>query len=110
MREEKFKDLLLMSPQLNLQFSLMLENWLLKVQKRLQDLSLNNNQQRIIDYLKETALMYHTETNGKCIIKNSLTHEKIAQLTSTNRQEVSGVFSNLKNNILLIIAARLILF
>ncbi|MGM0392735.1 MAG: helix-turn-helix domain-containing protein [Bacteroidota bacterium] len=36
--------------------------------------------------------------NGELIINNSLTHQKIAQLTSTNWQEVSSVFSYLKKN------------
>lgn len=98
MSEEKFKMLLLMSPALNLKFSQFLEGRLEKTQKRLQDLCLKNNQQRIIDFLKETASISSKENNGEFIILSSLTHEKIAQLTSTNRQEVSSVFSYLKKN------------
>lgn len=98
MKEEKFKKLLLMSPALNLKFSQMLEDRLAKAQNRLQDLALKNNQQRIIDFLKETASINTKGPNGECIINGSLTHQKIAQLTSTNRQEVSSVFSHLKKN------------
>lgn len=98
MSEKKFKKLLLMSPALNLKFSQFLEGRLEKAQKRLQDLCLKNNQQRIIDFLKETASISSKENNGEFVIRNSLTHEKIAQLTATNRQEVSSVFSYLKKN------------
>ncbi len=96
MKEEKFKEWLLLVPTLNFNFSQMLQNRLEKAQNRLQDLSLKNNHQRIIDFLKETALNYDKRTDEVCIIDSSLTHQKIAQLTSTNRQEVSSVFSCLK--------------
>ncbi len=98
MKEEHFRKLLLMSPALNLKFSQLLEDRLEKTQKRLQDLSLKNNQQRIIDFLRETALVSSKEHKGELIINNSLTHQRIAQLTSTNRQEVSSVLSLLKKN------------
>lgn len=98
MKEEKFKELLLMSPALSLKFSQMPENRLVKAQNRLQSLSLNNNQQRIIDFLKESTFTYDIGTTEECIINGSLTHQKIAQLTSTNRQEVSVVFNRLKKN------------
>lgn len=98
MKQDKFRDLLLMSPALNFKFSQMLESKLEKAQKRLQDLSLKNNQQRIIEFIKETALISSKDKNGELIINNSFTQQKIAQLTSTNRQEVSSVLSYLKKN------------
>lgn len=98
MTQENFRKLLLMSPALNFRFSQLLENRLEKAQQRLQDLSCKSNQERIIDFLKETALSSSQNNNGELIINNSLTHQKIAQLTSTNRQEVSSVFSYLKKN------------
>lgn len=98
MQQEKFRELLLMVPALNLKFSQMLEEKLEKAQKRLQDISCKNNQQRIIDFLKETASLSSKGPNGELIIDNSLTHQKIAQLTCTNRQEVSSVLSHLKKN------------
>lgn len=76
----------------------MLEENLEKAQKRLQDISCKNNQQRIIDFLKDTASLSSQGPNGELIIDNSLTHQKIAQLTCTNRQEVSSVLSLLKKN------------
>ncbi len=98
MKEEKFRELLLMTPSLNLKFSQMLEQKLEKAHQRLQDISCKNNQQRIIDFLKETASLSSRGPNGEWIINNSLTHQKIAKLTSTNRQEVSSVLSLLRKN------------
>ena len=97
MKQEKFRKLLLMSPTLNFKLSQLLEEKLEKAQKRLQDISCKNNQQRIIDFLKESASLSSKGPDGELTI-NSLTHQKIAQLTSTNRQEVSSVFSYLKKN------------
>lgn len=98
MQEEKFRELLLMAPGLSLKFSRLLEERLEKAQQRLQDMCLKNNQQRILDFLKKTALESTKNINGEIVINSSLTHQKIAQLTSTNRQEVSSVFSLLKKH------------
>ena len=98
MKEEKFRELLLQVPALNLKFIQRLEDKLEKAQQRLHNLSCKNNQQRIIEFLKEMASLSPKGLNGELIINNSLTHQKIAQLTSTNRQEVSSVLSLLKKN------------
>lgn len=96
MHEKKMKELLLMTPQLNLKFSRMIEERLENTQKRLEDITFKNNQERIIDFIRETALKSSKNQNGELIINNSLTHENIAKLTSTNRQIVSSVLSDLK--------------
>lgn len=96
MGDEDFKGLLLTAPELSFKFSQMWLNNLLHTQNRLKDFSLKNNKQRIIDFLKEPALLNNAQINGKIVINESFTHQKIAQLTSTNRQEVSMVFSELK--------------
>ncbi len=95
MREDKMKELLLMVPALNLKFCQMIEERLEIAQKRLEDLSFKNNHQRIIDFIKGLAGNTNIQ-NGEIVINNSFTHDKIAKLTSTNRQEVSSVFSYLK--------------
>lgn len=97
MREDKMKELLLMAPALNFKFSQMIEERLEKTQKRLEDLSFKNNHERIVDFIKGLAISSDSK-NGEIIINNTLTHDKIAKLTSTNRQEVSSVFSYLKKN------------
>lgn len=97
MKEEHFRKLLLMSPALNLRFSQLLEDRLEKTQKRLEDLTFKSNQQRIIEFLKN-SVKTSEKNNGIFRINNSLTHDKIAKLTSTNRQEVSSVFSYLKKH------------
>lgn len=97
MREDKMRELLFMAPALNFKFSQMIEERLEKAQKRLEDLSFKNNHQRIVDFIKALASSSNSQ-NGEIIINNSFTHDKIAKLTSTNRQEVSSVFSYLKKN------------
>ncbi len=98
MKEEKMRELLLMVPILNLKFSQLLEKRLEKTQKRLEDLSFKSNHQRILDFIRELVKLSSTSDDGEIVIPNRLTHEKIAQLTSTNRQEVSSVFNYLKRN------------
>ncbi len=98
MEEDKFKKLLMMCPSLNLSFAQLLEKRLEKTQKRLEDISFKKNRERIIEYLKETAVLSSEGVNGNLVTIDSLPHQKIARLTSTNRQEVSSVFSDLKKN------------
>lgn len=97
MKENKMKELLLEVPMLNFKFSQILEERLEKSQKRLEDLTFKSNQQRIIEFLKD-SVKTSEKKNNIFRIKNSLTHDKIAKLTSTNRQEVTRVFSYLKKH------------
>ncbi|WP_227009081.1 Crp/Fnr family transcriptional regulator [Christiangramia fulva] len=96
MSSSNMKKLLLMVPELNLKFTQLIESRLEKLQKRLEDVSLKSNRERILEFLKESALPMAERFGKKLVINNNLTHDKIAQLTSTNRQEVSSVFSSLK--------------
>ena len=94
----KMKELLLLNPELNLKFSEMLEIRLESMQKRLEDLTFKNSEERILDFLKTTAKNSGKCSNGEIIIPSSLTHKNIAKLASTSRQVVSGVFNDLKKN------------
>ncbi len=96
--EKRMKELLKMCPSLNLKFSRMIEEKMDKIQKRLEDLAFKSNKERIIEFLKEKASHAPVDPNGNIIIENSLSHEKIAMLTATNRQEVSSVLSFFKKN------------
>ncbi|NJY61700.1 Crp/Fnr family transcriptional regulator [Salinimicrobium sp. CDJ15-81-2] len=98
MEQGNFRELLMKCPSLNIKFSQLLEVRLEKAQKRLEDVSFKKNRERIIEYLKETAVLSAESMNGNLVTINSLPHQKIAQLTSTNRQEVSNVFSDLRKN------------
>lgn len=66
------------------------------MQKRLEDITFKNSEERILDFLKTTAKNSGQCANGEIIIPSSLTHKNIAKLTSTSRQIVSGVFNDLK--------------
>ncbi len=96
MREEKLKELFLMVPALNLKFSKMIESRLGDMQIRFESLSLKNNNERILDFIKKEALKSTQHLNGQIIIDHPLTHEKVAMLTATSRQEVSSLFSYLR--------------
>lgn len=96
MKEENMRQLLLNSPTLNFKFTQMIETRREKTEKRLADLIFKNNNERILDFLIELAAKQRQDVDGYITVPNSFTHEKIAQLTSTNRQEVSSLFSSLK--------------
>ena len=96
MKKENMRQLLLKSPTLNFKFTQMIETRREKTEKRLEDLIFKNNTERIVDFLIDLAAKHGEGKNGCITIPNSFTHGKVAQLTSTNRQEVSILFSSLK--------------
>lgn len=96
MGEEKMQELLLMVPKLGLRFIAIIEERLQKTHKRIEDLTFKNNEERIIDFIKETALQSTKNQKAELTINNSFTQENIAKLTSTNRQLVSAVMNELK--------------
>ncbi|MEH6535339.1 MAG: Crp/Fnr family transcriptional regulator [Psychroserpens sp.] len=68
-----------------------------KLERRLHDLLYKDSPTRIkefiIDYLDEFG---ETNTNGKRVAKNLLSHKEIANLTNTSRQTVSNVLSTMR--------------
>ncbi|WP_051227951.1 Crp/Fnr family transcriptional regulator [Gillisia sp. JM1] len=96
MKEKNMKQLLLRSPTLNFKFTQMIETRREKTEKRMEDLVLKNNTERIVDFLIDLAAKHGEGKTGVITIPYSFTHGKIAQLTSTNRQEVSSLFSGFK--------------
>ncbi len=77
MSNNKMKELLLLNPELNLKFFGMLEIRLESMQKRLEDLTFKNSEERILDFIKSTAKISGKCSNGEIIIPPSLT--KISQ-------------------------------
>jgi CRP-like cAMP-binding protein len=93
---EKMKDLLKVNAELNLKFCALMETRMTNMQQRLENLTFKKGEDRIIDFIKSKAITSGVRENGHILIKSSLTQDSIAKLSSTSRQMVSEVFSDLK--------------
>lgn len=96
LEKEKMKVLLTINTGLNIKFCRMMESRMNDMQQRLENVTFQKSEDRIIHFLKSKALSSDTKDNESQIIIPALPHESIAKLTSTSRQLVSEVFSNLK--------------
>lgn len=94
--------MLMRNPVFNLQITKWIGLTLRKVESNLESLCFKNNAQRIRGFLKNLADQ-HGQKQGtdEIEVKLNLTHEDIAKLTFTSRQNVSSVMSELeKQNII----------
>lgn len=67
-----------------------------KLERRLQNLLYKDSTERIKEFVKEYILEHGEIKEQQIIAKNLLTHKDIATLTSTSRQTVSNVLSNMR--------------
>jgi len=67
-----------------------------KLQRNLEDLLYKDSRTRIKEYILSYINQFGIEKDGMVKAKNLLSHKDIAQLTSTSRQTVSNVMSELR--------------
>lgn len=94
--KEKMKTLLSLNQELNIKFFKLIECRMNYLQQRLEELTFNKSQSRVINYLTSKCKSSENQNINDSIIIPALTHDSIAKLTSTSRQLVSEVFSRLK--------------
>lgn len=94
--KEKIKILLSLNQELNIKIFKLIESRMNHLQQRLEELTFNKSQSRVINFLISKSLNTAKENYKSVITIPSLTHDSIAKLTSTSRQLVSEVLSNLK--------------
>lgn len=67
-----------------------------QMEQRMLSLTLKDVKERIMDFLKDFALEFGHPVNGGFQVKNFLTHEDIAKITTTSRQSVSTTLGYFK--------------
>lgn len=96
------EQLLMRNPAFNLQITKWIGLTLRKVQSNLESLCFKNNAERIRAFLKDLADEHGQKLiNDQIEVRLNLTHEDIAKLTVTSRQNVTSVMSDLeKQNVI----------
>ncbi|MBC8345663.1 MAG: Crp/Fnr family transcriptional regulator [Candidatus Marinimicrobia bacterium] len=96
--KDMFKEIMDMSPQLNLSISKFIGFRLRRIEAHIEDLVFKNAEERIIAFLKRYANTFGKELVDRITVRPFLTHQEIAELTATARQTVNAVLNQLAND------------
>ena len=83
-------------PHLNFEITKIIGGKLQKVERRLESLVFKDARQRIIDFVKNSAIEKGRKVGYGFVLKHELTHQDMANLTANSRQTVTIVFNELK--------------
>jgi len=96
--KDMFKELMEMSPQLNISISKFIGFRLRRIESHIEDLVFKNAEERIIAFLKRYTKNFGKELVDRNTVRPFLTHQEIADLTATARQTVNTVLNQLAND------------
>lgn len=85
------------NPNMTMKVTKLIGVRLRKMERRLRSLIFKDARTRIIDFIREMAEENGTPIGDEVLIKHSLTHQDIANLTASSRQTVTTVFNELKS-------------
>jgi CRP-like cAMP-binding protein len=95
MNKDMFREIMDMSPQLNLSISKFIGFRLKRIEAHIEDLVFKNAEERVVAFLKRYANNFGKELADRIIVRPFLTHQEIAELTATARQTVNTVLNQL---------------
>ncbi len=95
--KDRFQELMVGSPQLNLSVTKFIGWRMRKIEAHVEDLVFKNAQERIIAFLKRYTNSFGKSLVDGVMVRPFLTHQEIADLTATARQTVNGVLHELVN-------------
>lgn len=109
LRAESFRRLMQTNPDLSMRLLTFIGNRLRRTESRLESLILKDARERIIDFLRDSAMKQGKRIGYEMLIKHCLTQQDIANITGTSRQTVTSVLNELKKSNLIYFNRRSIL-
>lgn len=85
-------------PMLSLKITHLIGLRLQKMERRFESLIFKDARERIIDFIRTSALEKGRQVGYEWVFKHKLTHQDIANLTATSRQTVTIVLNELREN------------
>ncbi len=95
---EDFKQLMRSNFDLCTSFMSMIGNRLIRAEDKLESLIFKDARTRIIDFIKESVNDRGRKIGYEMLLKHSLTHQDIANITCTSRQTVTLVLNELRKS------------
>ncbi|MDX1941542.1 MAG: Crp/Fnr family transcriptional regulator [Saprospiraceae bacterium] len=105
----EFHKLMQLNYKLAMSVLTMIGGRLKRVEDRLESLMFKDARERIIDFLKDSALKQGKRIGYETLIKHCYTQQDIANITGTSRQTVTSVLNDLKKSNLIYFNRRSIL-
>ena len=96
--QEEFDQLLKIHTDLNLLMMQMMGDRMVEMESRLESLVFLDSKSRIIDFIIKSIEKSGQRIGYEWVLRNFLTHQDIASLTSTSRQSVTMVLNDLRND------------
>lgn len=97
MKVDDLKMMMEMNKDLSIRINKLIGFRIKRIERKLESLIFKDARTRIIEFLIELANEFGKQEGSKIIIKNFLSHEEIAKITTTSRQTVTSVLNELKN-------------
>ncbi len=98
LKVEDFKKLMRNNFDLCSKVMMLFGNRLMKAENKLESLIFKDARTRIIDFIKESINNRGSRVGYEMLLKHSLTHQDIANITCTSRQTVTLVLNELKKS------------
>lgn len=93
---EDMEALMERNPNMAMRVTKLIGTRLRKMERRLRSLIFKDARTRIIDFIREMAEENGIPVGDEVLVRHSLTHQDIANLTASSRQTVTTVFNELK--------------
>ncbi|GJM35750.1 MAG: Crp/Fnr family transcriptional regulator [Saprospiraceae bacterium] len=98
LKVEDFKKLMRNNFDLCSKVMMLFGNRLMKAENKLESLIFKDARTRIIDFIKDSINLRGSRVGYEMLLKHSLTHQDIANITCTSRQTVTLVLNELKKS------------
>ena len=96
MKVDDLKGMMEMNKDLSVRINKLIGFRIKKIERKLESLIFKDARTRIIEFLIELAKEFGKQNINTIIVKNFLSHEEIAKITTTSRQTVTTVLNELK--------------
>lgn len=97
LHENEFNRILEKNHALNNEINKMMGSKMIRLHRRIESIVFKDSKTRVQEFLNDLKNDYgQQDENGNIVVKNFLTHKEIAGLTSTSRQFVTKILSEMK--------------
>lgn len=93
---EDLEEMMGRNPSLGIKITKLIGFRLKKIERKLNDLIFKDARTRIIDFIREMGEEHGRPAGDEVLIKHSLTHQDIANLTASSRQTVTTLLNELR--------------
>ena len=107
---DDIKRIMNQNPKLSMAITRSIGERLMNVERKMESLIFKDARTRIIDLLKQMAKKHGKKIGDEVLLKHDLTHQDIANLTATSRQTVTITLNELKDQNLIYMERKKILF